>query len=48
MSLEASCSDHLPIFVDPNPIVHNNRHKRFRFKNLWLRERECVEVIKNS
>ena len=48
MSLEASCSDHLPIFMDPNPIVHNNRHKRFRFENFWLREGECVEVIKNS
>ncbi|XP_052299532.1 uncharacterized protein LOC127903030 [Citrus sinensis] len=48
MSLEASCSDHLPIFMDPNPINTTSRHKRFRFENLWLRERDCVEVITNS
>lgn len=35
-SLEASCSDQLPIFMDPNPIAHTNRHNRFRFENLWL------------
>ena len=34
MSLEASCSDHLLIFMDPNPIVHNNMHRRFHFENL--------------
>ncbi|KAH9722180.1 reverse transcriptase domain-containing protein [Citrus sinensis] len=48
MSLEASCSDHLPIFMDLNPINTTSRHKRFRFENLWLRERDCVEVITNS
>ena len=44
-SLEASCSDHLLIFMDLNPIAHTSRHSRFQFENLWLRERDCADVI---
>ena len=47
-SLEASCSDHLPIFIDLNPIAHTNRHSRFQFENLWLKERDCADVIKDN
>ena len=47
-SLEATCSDHLPIFMDPIPIAHTSRHNRFRFENLWLRERDCADMINIS
>ncbi|XP_015384889.1 uncharacterized protein LOC107176616 [Citrus sinensis] len=48
LSLEAMCSDHLPIFLDPFPQTHYPRIKRFRFENVWLREQDCVEVITKS
>ncbi|KAH9697393.1 reverse transcriptase domain-containing protein [Citrus sinensis] len=41
ISLESSCSDHLPILLDPNPIQPVPRHRRFRFENTWLREADC-------
>ena len=47
-SLEASCSNHLPIFMDPIPIAHTSRHSRFRFENLWFREKDCANVINTS
>ncbi|XP_024039536.1 uncharacterized protein LOC112098144 [Citrus clementina] len=48
ISLEASCSDHLPIFLDPAPVVRTPRVKKFHFENIWLRESDCVEVVKDS
>ena len=47
-SVEATCSDHLPIFVDPNPSGFILQHPRFRFENVWLRESECEDVIQRS
>lgn len=47
-SLESSTSDHLPIFMDPKPLVHSSRHRRFRFENIWLREADCTEVVRSS
>ena len=47
-SIEASESDHLPIFLDPRQLPRRNRHQRFRFENMWLREPECGVVVKNS
>lgn len=47
-SLESSCFDHLPIFLDPNPKLHAYRNSRFRFENLWLREARCGDVIRSS
>ena len=32
-SLEATCSDYLPILLDPNPLNFIHRNKRFRFEN---------------
>ncbi|XP_015385121.1 uncharacterized protein LOC107176741 [Citrus sinensis] len=48
LSLEAMCSDHLPIFLDPFPQTHYPRLKRFRFEKVWLREQDCVEVVTKS
>ena len=47
-SIEASESDHLPIFLDRRQLPRRNRHQRFRFENMWLREPECGVVVKNS
>ncbi|KAH9763510.1 reverse transcriptase domain-containing protein [Citrus sinensis] len=45
-SVEASCSDHLPIFLEPVPMVRSPRTKKFRFENSWLREPDCCDVVK--
>ncbi|KAH9672066.1 reverse transcriptase domain-containing protein [Citrus sinensis] len=47
-TLESSCSDHLPIFLDPSPGQYITRNRRFRFENVWLREVDCSEVIRES
>lgn len=46
--LEASCSDHLLILLEPVPLVPTSRFKQFRFENMWLREPDCEEIIKDS
>ena len=43
-----SCSDHLPIFLDPKPSTPIPRHNLFRFENLWMREPECEDIIGRS
>ncbi|XP_015387725.1 uncharacterized protein LOC107177801 [Citrus sinensis] len=47
-SLESSCSDHLPILLDPNPIQPVLRHRPFLFENTWSREADCGDVIRHS
>ena len=47
-SLEASCSDHLPIFLDPSPVMNPSRYKKFQFENSWLRELDCLKIVKES
>lgn len=47
-NLEASSSDHLPIFLEPAPLVFHSRIRRFRFENAWLCELDCMEVVKDS
>lgn len=46
--LEVATSDHLPIFLQLNKQVYVPKPKRFRFENLWLREKDCLNVVKNS
>lgn len=48
LSLEASTSDYLPIFLDLALLVVQSRIKRFCFENVWLREPNCVNVVKES
>ena len=48
VSLEAMCSDHLPIFLDHSSYHQFPRIKRFRFENVWLRELDCMEVVTES
>lgn len=46
--IEVSTSDHLPLLLQLNLQVYVPRTKRFRFENLWIRETECINVVKNS
>ncbi|XP_052288553.1 uncharacterized protein LOC127899255 [Citrus sinensis] len=47
-SLDSSCSDHLPILLDPSPLQPISRHNQFRFENTWLCEADCSDVIRDS
>ena len=47
-SLESSCSDHLPIFLDPSSAQYVTRNRRFQFENVWLHEADCSDVIRES
>ncbi|KAH9670971.1 reverse transcriptase domain-containing protein [Citrus sinensis] len=47
-SLESTCSDHLPILLELQPTGPVSRNKRFRFENVWLREIDCCEVVRNN
>ena len=46
--LDSSCSDHLPILLDPSPTQPIWRQNRFHFENSWLREADCSDVIRDS
>ncbi|XP_074371315.1 uncharacterized protein LOC141712322 [Apium graveolens] len=46
--LEIATSDHLPLYLQLNKQVYVPRNKRFKFENVWLREKECFWLVKNS
>lgn len=48
ISFEAPSSDHLPLALWPNPVTRSRRHRRFKFENLWIRERRCIEIVQNT
>lgn len=43
--IELSTSDHLPLFLDLNRKVYVQKRKRFRFENVWIREKDCYNLI---
>lgn len=43
--IEMSTSDHLPLFLDLNRKVYVQKRKRFRFENIWIREKDCYNLI---
>lgn len=45
---DVSTSDHLPLYLQTNKRVYVPKAKRFRFENVWIREKECLTVVKNS
>lgn len=47
-SLEATCSDHLPILLDLNPLNSIHCNKQFQFENFWIREADCDDIIHKS
>ncbi|XP_017251667.1 uncharacterized protein LOC108222250 [Daucus carota subsp. sativus] len=46
--IEVSMSDHLPLFLQLNKKAYEPKGYRFRFENIWLREKECVNVVRNG
>lgn len=46
--LEVSTSDHLPLFLNLNMQVYVPKAKRFRFENIWVRETDCLNLVRNS
>ena len=46
--MEATSSDHLPIFLDLRNRQHDMAQRWFRLENTWLEDLECVEVIQHS
>ena len=46
--MEASESDHIPLFLDTRYLGKTYRQRRFRFENNWLNEPGCGDVIMSS
>ena len=45
---DMSTSDHRPLFLQTNRQVYAPKKRRFRFENIWVRENDCYNVVKNS
>ncbi|KAL8125715.1 hypothetical protein AgCh_013104 [Apium graveolens] len=46
--VEVSTSDHLPLFLHLNKKIYVPKSRRFKFENLWLREKDCKEIVESS
>ena len=46
--IEVATSDHLPLFLQLNKQVYVPRNRRFKFENVWIKEKDCFNVVKNS
>lgn len=46
--LDVSSSDHLPLSLKLNKQMYVPRSHRFRFENMWLREKDCVHIVQSS
>ena len=44
-NLVSSTSDHLPIFLDTNPVAHGFYRKHFKFEAMWLTHPQCQEQV---
>ncbi|GMY07817.1 reverse transcriptase, partial [Fagus crenata] len=44
-NLVSSASDHLPIFLDTNPVVQGFYRKHFKFEAMWLTHPQCQEQV---
>lgn len=46
--LEVATSDHLPLSLQLQRKVFVPKCKRFRIENVWLKEKDCLNVVENS
>lgn len=46
--LDVATSDHLPLYLHLNRKVYAPRSKRFKFENVWIKEKDCFRVVKDS
>lgn len=47
-NLKVSTSDHSPLWLEPQIVVHAKFTKMFRFGNAWLREPICYQLVENA
>lgn len=47
-NLEHIGSDHSPLFLQPKAEQRYNSKRKFRFKNAWLTDPLCLEIVKSS
>lgn len=45
---DGTTSDHLPLYLHLNKRVYVPRSKHFKFENVWLKERDCFNVVQDS
>lgn len=43
--MDVSSSDHLPLNLQLNRTMYVPRTQRFRFENMWLKDKECLNII---
>lgn len=43
--MDVSSSDHLPLYLQLNRKMYALRTHRFRFGNMWVKEKECLNII---
>lgn len=46
--LDISTSDHFPLFLQLNKLVYAPKRRRFRFENVWIKESDCFNLIRDS
>lgn len=46
--LEVSTSDHLPLFLEVNQKMYVHKARKFRFENMWIKENQCLQLVKES
>ncbi|CAH9084773.1 unnamed protein product [Cuscuta epithymum] len=47
-SLEGAPNDHLALFIKLVPTPRVNQRQKFKFKNVWLREDDCRDIVARS
>ncbi|XP_074344566.1 uncharacterized protein LOC141683713 [Apium graveolens] len=46
--LDVSTSDHLPLLLQLHRRVYVPKKRRFKLENLWLREKDCMQIVESS
>ncbi|XP_074342277.1 uncharacterized protein LOC141679769 [Apium graveolens] len=46
--LEVATSDHLPLHLQLNKKVYVPRGRCFKFENVWLKEKDCINLVQTS
>ena len=46
--LNCSTSDHSPLWILPENLEVVNPNKPFRFEEMWLAEKGCLDIVKSE
>lgn len=47
-TIEVTKLNHLPLFLNLTKQVYVHMGKYFKFENVWIREQECRNIVKNG